>query len=295
MIIVILGPTGVGKTKLSIELAKRFNGEIINSDSTQVYKGLNIATAKVSDDEKDNIIHHLIDIKEITEDYTVYDYQKDCRKCIDSILKNNKTPIIVGGTGLYVKAALYNYEFNKEEKKYIDENRSNEDLYSELLSIDPNTKVHINNKQRIVRLLNKYYCGNEINVKSDKLLYDAIFIGLTTDRQTLYNRINKRVDMMLSNGLLDEAKKIYESNIRTKAVLTPIGYKELFPYFDKTKSLDDCLEDIRKNSRKYAKRQYTWNRHQFNINWFKVDFDNFDKTVNEVEEYVGGKIEKDNN
>ncbi len=289
-VIVIVGPTAVGKTKLSIELAKKLNGEIINADSTQVFRGLDIATAKVTNDEKENIVHHLIDIKNITDDYTVYDYQKDARNCIDDILKRGKTPILVGGTGLYIKACLYDYKFDEENKntnEYLD--FSNDELYEMLLKIDPKTEIHKNNRKRVVRAIN-YYNENKRPLsskeKTDKELYDTIYIGLTTDRQILYDRINKRVDIMIENGLLEEAKKIYESNIRTKAILTPIGYKELFPYFSHEKSLEECIELIKKNSRRYAKRQYTWFNNQMNIKWFNTDFNNFGNTVMEVEEYI---------
>lgn len=289
-LIVIVGPTAVGKTKLSIELAKKFNGEIINADSTQIFKGLDIATAKVTVDEKENIVHHLIDIKDITEDYTVYDYQKDSRKCIDDIFKRGKTPILVGGTGFYIKASIYDYKFEEENK--IDNNYeeyTNEELYNKLLSVDPNTVIHKNNRKRVVRALN-YYEKNSKPLsekkKTEKELYDVVYIGLTTDRETLYNRINKRVDVMVNNGLLEEAKKIYDSNIRTKAVLTPIGYKELFPFFNKEKSLEECLDLIKQNSRRYAKRQYTWFYNQMNINWFDVDFNNFNNTIEKIENYI---------
>ena len=177
MVIVILGPTGVGKTKLSIELAKKINGEIINADSTQVYKKLDIATAKVTEDEKENIPHHLFDIKDITQEYTVYDYQKDCRKTIEDISKRGKTPILVGGTGLYIKAALYNYEFNEETKSYVDESLSNQELYDLLKSVDPTTDIHINNRKRVIRALNYYYANNKsISDKSEsnQLLYDTL-------------------------------------------------------------------------------------------------------------------------
>jgi tRNA dimethylallyltransferase len=237
-VIVILGPTCVGKTKLSVELAKLYNGEVINADSTQIFKDLNIATAKITEEEKEGVIHHLFDIKDINEDYTVFDYQKDCRILIDKIIKKGKTPILCGGTGLYIKAALYNYEFNLEEEKRDYSNYLNDELYEMLLKIDPETNIHKNNRKRVERAIDSYKNTGVIpgKVKTDKLLYDAIFIGLTTDRDYLYERINKRVDVMMSNGLLNEAKWVYESNIRTKAVLTPIGYKELFPYFEGEKS-----------------------------------------------------------
>lgn len=284
-IICIVGPTGVGKTKLSIELAKKLNGEIINADSTQVYKGMDIATAKVKEEEKEGIPHHLFDIKEIDENYTVFDYQKDCRAKIKEIQDKNKIPIIVGGTGLYIKAALYDYKFQEENKIFDYSNYTNEELYNKLITIDPKTEIHKNNRKRIERALNYYQNNNDVlssKEKTDKLLYDVLFIGLTCDRGILYDRINKRVDIMLQNGLLEEAKKIYDTNIRSKAVLTPIGYKELFNFFDGNSTLEESIELIKQRSRKYAKRQYTWNNHQINVNWFDVDFNNFDNTINEI-------------
>ena len=287
-IICIVGPTGVGKTKLSIELAKKINGEVINADSTQVYKNLDIATAKVTEEEKENIPHHLFDIKEITEDYTVFDYQKDARNCIENILKRKKIPIIVGGTGLYVKALLYDYKFKEGNIKGNYNNLTNEELYKKVLEINPNTNIHINNRKRLERYLDYYNNTGEVieTNKTDKLLYDTIFIGLTTDRETLYDRINKRVDIMVENGLLEESKKIYESNIRTKAITTPIGYKELFPYFEGSRTLEECLNTIKQNSRRYAKRQYTWFNNQMNVNWFNVNFDNFNETITEISKFI---------
>ena len=289
MIICIVGPTSVGKTKMSVELAKIFNGEIINADSTQVYKDLDIATAKIKEDEKENIPHHLFDFKSINEDYTVFDYQKDARREIQEITKRGKTPILVGGTGLYIKACLYDYQFEKETKKGDYSNYSNEELYKELLKIDGNTNIHINNRKRVERALDYFY-EHKIPMSSkdvtDKLLYDVIFVGLTTDRQILYDRINKRVDKMVESGLIEEANKIYNMGIRTKAVMTPIGYKELFPYFEGEKELNVCLDLIKQNSRKYAKRQYTWFNNQMNVQWFNVDFNHFDKTIYNVIDYI---------
>ncbi len=289
MVIVILGPTGVGKTKMGLQLAKLLDGEIINADSTQIYQNLDIATAKIKEEEKENIPHHLFDIKDIKENYTVYDYQKDCRKIIDDVIKRGKTPILVGGTGLYIKAALYDYKFEKENSDNQFEDLSNEEIYNKLKQIDDSINIHVNNRKRLVRALN--YCLNNnkkfsAKEKTDKLLYDTIFIGLTTSRDILYERINQRVDEMVKTGLLDEAKMIYNSTIRSKAVMTPIGYKELFPYFEGIKSLNDCLEEIKHNSRKYAKRQYTWFNNQMNVVWFNVDFTNFNKTITEVYDYI---------
>ena len=286
-VIVITGPTAVGKTSLSIELAKKYDGEIINADSTQVYKTLDIATAKITEKEKEGIPHYLIDIKNIDENYTVYDYQKDARKCIDDILKRGKTPILVGGTGLYIKAALYDYKFNLETTKGDYSKYTKEELYNMLLKLDPDTTIHINNRKRVERRLD-YIKNNhttETN-KTDKLLYDAIFIGLTIDRDILYDRINKRVDIMIKNGLVEEAKRIYDSNIRTKAVLTPIGYKELFLFFDSAISLNEAIELIKQRSRRYAKRQYTWFNNQMDIKWFETNYQDFNKTVEEVTNYI---------
>ena len=289
MIICIVGPTGIGKTKLSVELAKKLNGEIINADSTQVYKGMDIATAKVTEKEKEGISHHLFDIKEIFEDYTVYDYQKDCRLKIEEIQNRGNTPIIVGGTGLYIKAALYDYEFDEEELIVSDYSKySTDELYSMLLKIDSETKIHKNNRKRIERTLDVYNSKGKLDKKTNKdtLLYDSIFIGLTTSRELLYDRINLRVDKMLDAGLLEEAKWLYDINVRTKAVMTPIGYKELFEYFDGNITKDEAIELIKKNSRRYAKRQYTWFNNQMNVNWFNVDFDNFNNTIDEVYNYI---------
>ena len=287
-VIVILGPTAVGKTKMSVELAKKLDGEIINADSTQVFKTLDIATAKITEEEKEGIVHHLFDIKDVEDSYTVYDYQKDCRMMIDDILKRGKTPILVGGTGLYIKAALYNYNFDEISVHNDYFKYTNDALYSKLLAIDPHTEIHKNNRKRVEHALDVYEATGKIvgHEKSDELLYDTIFIGLTTDRDVLYDRINKRVDVMLENGLLEEAKRVYDSNIRTKAILTPIGYKELFPYFVKEKSLEECLDLIKQNSRKYAKRQYTWFNNQMDVTWFDVDFNNFNNTITEVYDYI---------
>ena len=289
MVIVITGPTATGKTKLSVELAKRINGEIINCDSTQIFRTLDIATAKVTNEEMDGIVHYLIDIKDITDNYTVYDYQRDAREKINEILKKNKTPILVGGTGLYIKAALYDYKFEEESKNENFENVDTKVLYDKLMKVDPESDIHPNNRKRIIRALN-YYLSNGKKLsskeKSDKILYDTIFIGLSADRSVLYDKINKRVDKMIENGLFEEAYKVYKSDIRTKAVMTPIGYKELFLYFENKMSLDECIEKIKQKSRNYAKRQYTWFNHQMNIKWFNVNYDNFDKTIDEVYKYI---------
>ena len=286
MIIVITGPTAVGKTKLSISLAKKYNAEIINCDSVQVYKKMDIASAKVTNEEKEGIIHHLLDIKDYNEDYTVYDYQIDARNMIDKLSKENKNIIMVGGTGLYIKAALYDYRFNKEENSNNYDNLSKEELYNKIIKLNPDSKVDKDNKRRLVRELINLENNSE-NDLGDVLLYDNVyFIGLTTDRKILYDRINKRVDIMIENGLIDEAKYFYNLDRSAKSLKTVIGYKELFSYFDNEISFDEAIDLIKKNSRHYAKRQYTWFNNKMNITWFNTDFNNFDNTVKEVEEYI---------
>lgn len=283
-VIVITGPTGVGKTKLSIELAKRLNGEIINADSMQVYRDLNIGTAKITEEEKMGIPHYLFDIKDVEDDYSVYDYQHDGREVLDNF--SDKTPIIVGGTGLYIKALLYDYNFYNNETKYDFSNLTNEELLYKIKEYDKDTDIHINNRKRLERRLNVLMNDNHSESNGNKLLYDAIFIGLTTDRTKLYEIINNRVDKMINNGLIDEVKSLYDKNIRSKAIMTGIGYKELYKYFDGEITLEKAIDLIKKNSRHYAKRQYTWFNNQMDIKWFDVNFNDFEVTINEVIEHI---------
>ena len=282
-IIVIVGPTGVGKTKLSIELAKKLDAEIINGDSVSIYKRLDIGSAKPTIEERDNIPHHLIDIKDVNEDYSVYDYQKDIREKIEEISKRNKRIIIVGGTGLYIKAALYDYQFDKEEINNNYEDLSKEELLNRINKYNINLdNIDINNKRRLERLLNKLENNIEIINNKDKLLYNSIFIGLTTDRDILYHRINDRVDKMIDNGLIDEVEGLKDYYNDSRILNSAIGYKEFYDYLFNDKELNDVIEEIKRNSRRFAKRQYTFFNHQFNVDWFEVDFNNFDNTINEV-------------
>lgn len=285
-IIVITGPTGVGKTKMSIELAKRIDAEIINADSMQVYKDLNIGTAKITEKEKEGIPHHLFDIVEPTNMYTVYDYQKDARDIINDVLSRGKKVIIVGGTGLYIKALLYDYKFIKEDKTYDFSKMSNEEILDKINSYNLDINLHINNRKRLERVLTKLYNNNMQTEKTDTVLYDFVAIGLTTTRDNLYKIIDNRVDKMIEDGLIDEVEELYKKNIHSKAINTGIGYKELYKYFDKEISLDEAISLIKKNSRHYAKRQYTFFNNQFSMKWFNVDFDNFDNTIDEVYKYV---------
>ena len=292
MVIVITGPTAVGKTDLSLFLAHELDGEIINADSTQIYKGLDIATNKVKDTE--GIKHYLFNEKDLREDYSVFDYQKDARRIIDDILSRGKTPILVGGTGLYINAVLYDYKFSEKANDEYD-GVSNDELYKMLLEVDPNTNIHLNNRVRVISALNYYKANGTPYSEKEKdfdLLYDTLFIGLTTDREILYYKINKRVDKMAAEGLVEEAKEVYDLGIRSKAVMTPIGPKELFDYFDGKISLEEAIDLIKSKSRKYAKRQYTWFRNQMNLKWFETNYDDFSKTEEEVLEYVKEKMSK---
>lgn len=285
-IIVIVGPTGVGKTKLSIELAKKLDAEIINGDSVSIYKKLNIGSAKPSKEEMNGIIHHLIDIRDVNEDYTVYDYQKDCRDCIKDIESRNKRVIIVGGTGLYIKAALYDYRFSAENNYSSFDDLTNEEILEKIRNYDEKIDVHVNNRQRLVRLLNKFINNSEFSNDKDKILYNIKVIGLTTDRNIIYDRINGRVDKMLEDGLLSEVESLKDEYETSRILNSGIGYKEFKDYLFGDKKLEDVINEIKKDSRHFAKRQYTFFNNQFDVKWFDVDFDNFDNTINEVYEYI---------
>ena len=281
-IIVIVGPTGVGKTKLSIELAKKLNAEIINGDSVSIYKKLDIGSAKPTIEERENIPHHLIDIKEPDEEYSVYDYQQDVRKLIKDLSSKNKRIIIVGGTGLYIKAALYNYQFTKGTKNNTYDNLTNEELLEKINSYNYNHNIHINNRKRLVRMLNKLENNEVLTENKDECLYPIQVIGLTAKRDIVYQRINERVEEMLKKGLLEEVNSLKPYYKTSRVLNTAIGYKEFTKYFTKEKELTTVIEDIKKNSRHYAKRQYTFFNHQFNTIWYETNFKDFNETINKV-------------
>lgn len=294
-IILIVGPTGTGKTTLSIELAKKYDAVILNADSTQVYTEPLIATAKIKENEKENIEHYLFDIVSLNDDYTLYDYQKDGRRLLDKFISENKNVIIVGGSGLYVKALLYNYVL--EDKKEIDidfSEYSNEELMDKVLSLDPESDIHINNRQRLEGFLKHYYETGKVIKKTDEInkkIYNFISIGLKSDRETLYKMLDKRVDSMFNEGLLDEAERLYKMNLKNYTNI--IGYRELNEYFNGNISLDEAKELIKRNTRRYAKRQFTWFNNQMkDIKWFNVNYDNFYDTIKEIENYLGGLCEK---
>ena len=294
-IILIVGPTGTGKTTLSINLAKKYDAVILNADSTQVYTEPLIATAKIKEHEKENIEHYLFDVVSLNDDYTLYDYQKDGRRLLDRFISENKNVIIVGGSGLYVKALLYNYVL--EDKKEIDidfSEYSNEELKNKVLALDPESDIHVNNRQRLEGFLKHYYETGKVIKKTDEInnkLYNFISIGLKSDRETLYKMLDKRVDSMFNEGLLDEAERLYKMNLKNYTNI--IGYRELNEYFNGNITLEEAKELIKRNTRRYAKRQFTWFNNQMkDIKWFDVNYDNFYDTIKEVENYLGGLNEK---
>ena len=279
-IIVIVGPTGVGKTKLSIELAKKMNAVIINGDSMQVYKGLDIGTAKIKESEKEGIEHYLFDICTPLEDYNIYKYQQDGRYLLDKFIKENRNVIIVGGSGLYLKSLLYDYKFQEESIQDDYHDLTNEEILKEIKK-DHETDIHVNNRKRLIRELNKIKNGNNIKTDIYKKLYDFTIIGLTCPRDKLYEIVDKRVDLMIEEGLVHEVKNLYNQGIRSKAIETGIGYKELYAYFDKQVTLEEAINNIKKNTRHFIKRQYTFFKHQMDVNWVNVNFQDFKETIQE--------------
>ena len=284
-VLVLIGPTAVGKTKLSIEIAKAFNCEIISGDSMQIYRGMDIGTAKIKKEEMDGIPHHLIDIKEPHENFSVAEFQELVRRKITEIHARGKIPFIVGGTGLYIQAVLYDYEFPDDSydpelrQKLMDEvdEKGIEHFYQKLMAVDPvkAKKIHPNNKRRIVRALEVYYTTGEtmsaISAKQKKEpIYDCLIIGLTMDREKLYERINARVDQMMDEGLLDEVKRLYEMDLKDVSATQAIGYKELFEYFEGKVSLEEAVENLKRNTRRFAKRQLTWFKNKMTVEWFDV-------------------------
>jgi tRNA dimethylallyltransferase len=280
-IICVVGATASGKTSLGVELAKALDGEIISADSMQVYKNMSIATAAATKEEQQNIPHHLLEFLDSSEIFSVAEFVKLAREKIFDISSRGKVPIIVGGTGLFVDSLVQNINFadvdaNDELRNRLNQ-KSADELYDELLSVDSNAAkaIHKNNTKRVIRALELYYGGvsktqqNE-NSKLGENPFDAIYIGINyKDREVLYNRINRRVDIMVDSGLIDEAKQFATNSGLTSR--QAIGHKELKPYFDNEITLDEAIENIKKGTRHYAKRQLTWFRRNDKINWLYAD------------------------
>lgn len=308
-LVVLIGPTAVGKTKTSIELAKHFNGEIISGDSMQIYKGMDIGTAKITKEEMDGIQHHLIDIKAPNESFSAAEFQQIVREKIIEISSRGKLPMIVGGTGLYIQSVLYDYQFSEApsderyrqelEKKAIQ--HGNVWLHKELMKLDPKSgeNIHPNNVRRVIRAMEIFHCTGKTmtdyqETQTPEKLYDAAIIGLTMERDKLYERINHRVDVMMENGLLNEVQKLYKMGIKDCQSIQAIGYKELYEFFNGYVSLEEAIVNLKQNSRRYAKRQLTWFRNKMDVSWFDMtdasDEAVLRKKINEISREIEGKL-----
>ena len=296
-VVVITGPTAVGKTKLSIAIAKKFNTDLINADAYQVYKKMNIGTAKATIEEQDNVKHHLLDYLEPTDEFSISDYQKIVRRVIDEMTKKNKLPILVGGSGLYIDSVINEYHFDEEKRVETNEfdDLSNEELHKVLeeLDFEASQKIHQNNRKRVLRAIElaKYPDNKDSRSQRDIPYYDTLCIFLADDRDKLYDRINKRVDLMIDAGLVDEIKNIGIDNF-SRTSKAAIGYKEIIEYLNGNISLEEAIELIKKNSRHYAKRQFTWFNNKTKSTIVNVNVDNFDETILEVEDLINEFINK---
>lgn len=298
-LVIITGPTGIGKTELSLELAKKYKGEIISSDSMQIYKKLNIGTAKI-DLNKTSIPHHMIDIIEPSDNFTVADFKSSARKIITDINNRGGLPFLVGGTGLYINSLVYNLDFTETEPDYeyrdelreILEEEGSEFLYEKLQDQDRNMaeKIHKNNGQRIIRALEILKNGNKKgdNFREENNDYNLIYIGLNMDRAKLYQKINQRVDKMIDLGLVDEVKNLLDEGLdKNSQSLKAIGYKEVISYLDGEIDFDEMVDLIKKNSRHYAKRQLTWFRRDKRIKWFDRESDTI---LSDIENYIDSRL-----
>ncbi|RLQ91655.1 tRNA (adenosine(37)-N6)-dimethylallyltransferase MiaA [Falsibacillus albus] len=305
-LIVLIGPTAVGKTNLSIKLAHRFNCEVISGDSMQIYRKMDIGTAKIHIDEMDGIKHHLIDIKDPDESFSAAEFQQLVREKIEEIHFRGRTPMIVGGTGLYIQSVLYDYQFTEAPgddlfRKQLEHKAEVEGylvLHNELKGIDPTSadNIHPNNVRRVIRALEIYHTTGKTmseyqSRQKAELLYDVALIGLTMERDRLYERINQRVELMVSNGLIEEVCSLYESGLRDVQSIQAIGYKELYEYFNGKATLEDAIENLKQNSRRYAKRQLTWFRNKMDVNWFDMtDEESRQKNFHGISDFIAGKL-----
>ncbi len=303
-IIVIVGPTAVGKTYVSVELAKKLNTEIVSADSMQIYKEMDIGTAKITDDEMQGIAHHMIDIISPNENYSVSEFNETAEKIIDSLLLNNHIPIVVGGSGLYVNSLIYDLDFAKAKSNeklrdyynYYYKEHGEDALYNKLQKIDPAAaeKIHKNNIKRVIRALEVYDITglkfSELNtdIRKPSNKYECILVGLSMDRKILYNRINQRVDKMLSEGLVEEVKDLLDKGYhKNSASMKAIGYKEIIEYLEGNCTLEEAVNILKRNTRRFAKRQYTWFLKDENVKWFDINnIKDIDLIVNNIYEHI---------
>ena len=290
-VIAVVGPTASGKTSLSIEIAKRFGGQVVSADSMQIYEKMNIATAKPTEDEMQGIPHHLIGFQPIDKKFSVAEYVQLANESIHKIHNAGDLPVIAGGTGLYIDSLLQNIQFSKEESNEkirqelttLFDEKGAEYMLDWLREIDSETssRLHLNDKSRIIRALEIYkltgktLTEQKVLSRLEETPYDVLYIGINyRDRNVLYDRINLRVDLMIENGLLEEAKEFYNIS-QDKTACQAIGYKELAPYFKGDATLEDCVEKLKLETRHYAKRQLTWFRKNENVNWvYPDDYEN---------------------
>ena len=302
-LLVIVGPTAVGKTALSIQLAQTFQGEIISGDSLQVYRQLDIGTAKVTPEEASGIPHHMIDVKEPSEAYSAFEFKKEAEKRMTEIKERHHLPIVAGGTGMYIQSLLFNFQLGSPEDAGEAEKRreywenfakeqGKEKLWQVLKDMDSKAAatIHENNEKRVIRAIEVFEKTGTSILDQQKIdykdlsqsSYDVKLIGLVTDRELLYERINHRVDIMITKGLLEEAEFVY--SLGEVQAAQGIGYKEFFPYFRGEMSLDDCVEKVKQHSRQYAKRQLTWFRNRMTVDWY--DIVKYPEKLSDIEESV---------
>ena len=308
--IVVVGATASGKTALGVHIAKKFNGEVISADSMQIYKGMDIATAKPTTEEMDGVKHHLIDFVDVKSQYSVSNYCDDAKVVFDEVFEKNKLPVIVGGTGLYIDSFLSNTKFLEEassdtvrqELLLEAEKDGIESLYEQLKVIDPDAaeNIHPNNTVRVIRALEIFKTTGKTLTEQNRLSHavesdiEPLYIGINYgDRDNLYKRINLRVDLMLEAGLLEEAKEFFKLN-PSKTAFNAIGYKELKPFIDGDLSFDVCIENLKRETRRYAKRQITWFKRNKNINWVFADKQSREAMLDSVDkliiDFLGGDM-----
>ncbi|MCH4825061.1 tRNA (adenosine(37)-N6)-dimethylallyltransferase MiaA [Planococcus halocryophilus] len=296
-VLALVGPTASGKTALSLELAKHLNGEIINGDSMQIYRDMTIGTAKILPEEMAGIPHHLIDIKEPDESFSVAEYQQLVREKIADIQSRGKLPIIVGGSGLYVQAVLFDYRFSKEAVDQELRESLNKELeqfgiewmHEKLVKLDPQSDIHPNNTRRVLRAIEIFMSGQQKEDGNLALspMYNEVIIGLDIPRSVLYERINQRVDIMLDRGLVEEVEALKQRGIRNVQSIQAIGYKEIYSYLDGQWSLELAVEKLKQNSRKYAKRQFTYFKNKLPIFWIDA-LEKPEKNLQEIIAFMQG-------
>lgn len=304
-VVAVVGPTAVGKTRLGIEIANRFNGEVISGDSMQVYKGMDIGTAKVTREEMRGIPHHMIDIKDPEDGFSAADFQHDVQRLINEISSRGKLPILVGGTGLYIQATLFDFNFSsrkRDEGVIRDLERQAEaygyqHLYERLRKLDPEQakKIHPNNSRRLIRALEIIETtGKRMSTLAEEQVTESPFqpmlIGLSMNREVLYERINDRVDQMIRDGLVEEVKGFYERGLADHQSMQAIGYKEFIPYFRGEISLEKAVELLKRNSRRYAKRQFTYFRNKMDVAWYEIEEGSFDEQVETILSDLAGML-----